>query len=165
MPRKSWPWSAPPRPSIISEIPFHNPVGGVRVGRVNGQFVVNPTTDQRADSDLDLLVAGTEDALVMVECGAQEVQEADMVKALEFGHKQIKALVKLQKDLQAKVGKTKMIRHQDRAGSGRLPEGRRQVRRAPHGCPHHEGEDRQLQDHRRPQEGMRHRAHAPTSPS
>ncbi len=94
---------------IISEIPFNNPVGGVRVGRVNGQFVVNPTTDQRVDSDLDLLVAGTEEALVMVECGAQEVQEADMVKALEFGHQQIKALVKLQKDLRAKVGKTKMV--------------------------------------------------------
>jgi polyribonucleotide nucleotidyltransferase len=93
---------------IISEIPFKNPVGGVRVGRVNGQFVVNPTTDQRAESDLDLLVAGTEEALVMVECGAQEVQEADMVKALEFGHKQIKALVKLQNDLRAKVGKPKM---------------------------------------------------------
>jgi len=93
---------------IISEIPFHNPVGGVRVGRVNGAFVVNPTADQRAHSDLDLLVAGTEDALVMVECGAQEVLEADMVKALEFGQQQIKTLVKLQKDLQAKVGKAKM---------------------------------------------------------
>lgn len=93
---------------IISEIPFVNPVGGVRVGRVNGQFMVNPTTDQRAESDLDLLVAGTEEALVMVECGAQEVQEADMVKALEFGHAQIKALVKIQKELRAKVGKPKM---------------------------------------------------------
>ncbi len=94
---------------IISEIPFHAPVGGVRVGRVNGQLVVNPTTEQRAESDLDLLVAGTQDALVMVECGAQEVQEADMVKALEFGHQQIKTLVKLQQELQAKVGKAKMV--------------------------------------------------------
>ncbi|MCE1230080.1 MAG: polyribonucleotide nucleotidyltransferase [Firmicutes bacterium] len=94
---------------IISEIPFHNPVGGVRVGRVNGQFVVNPTVAQRAESDLDLLVAGTDEALVMVECGAQEVQEADMVKALEFGHQQIKRLVKLQKELQAKAGKAKMV--------------------------------------------------------
>ncbi len=93
---------------IISEIPFVNPIGGVRVGRVNGQLVVNPTTDQRADSDIDLLVAGTADALVMVECGAQEVLEADMVKALVFGHDQIKTLVKLQKDLQAKVGKPKV---------------------------------------------------------
>lgn len=94
---------------IISEIPFHAPVGGVRVGRVNGQLVVNPTADQRLDSDLDLLVAGTDEALVMVECGAQEVQEADMVKALEFGHQQIKVLVKLQQELQAKVGKAKMV--------------------------------------------------------
>jgi len=94
---------------IISEIPFHAPVGGVRVGRVNGQLVVNPTADQRLDSDLDLLVAGTDEALVMVECGAQEVQEADMVKALEFGHQQIKILVKLQQQLQAKVGKAKMV--------------------------------------------------------
>nr|WP_320132703.1 polyribonucleotide nucleotidyltransferase [uncultured Holophaga sp.] len=93
---------------IISEIPFVNPVGGVRVGRVNGQLVVNPVVSQRHESDLDLLVAGTEEALVMVECGAQEVQEADMVKALEFGHSQIKLLVKLQKELQAKVGKAKM---------------------------------------------------------
>ena len=94
---------------IISEIPFHNPVGGVRVGRVNGQFVINPTVSQRPDSDLDLLVAGTDEALVMVECGAMEFQEADMVKALEFGHAAIKTLVKLQKELQAKVGKTKLI--------------------------------------------------------
>ncbi|HNX29976.1 MAG TPA: polyribonucleotide nucleotidyltransferase [Holophaga sp.] len=93
---------------VISEIPFLNPVGGVRVGRVNGQFVVNPTTDQRAESDLDLVVAGTEEAIVMVECGAQEVQEADMVQALEFGHTQIKALARLQNELRAKVGKPKM---------------------------------------------------------
>jgi len=94
---------------IISEIPFNNPVGGVRVGRVDGQFVINPTVSQRPDSDLDLLVAGTEDALVMVECGASEFQEAEMVKALEFGHANIKTLVKLQKELRAKVGKTKMV--------------------------------------------------------
>ncbi|HQL49186.1 MAG TPA: polyribonucleotide nucleotidyltransferase, partial [Holophaga sp.] len=94
---------------IISEIPFHAPVGGVRVGRVGGQLVVNPTVSQRHESDLDLIVAGTEEALVMVECGAQEVLEADMVKALQFGHDQIKKLVKLQKDLRAKVGKPKMV--------------------------------------------------------
>ena len=93
---------------IISDIPFHNPVGGVRVGRVNGQFVVNPTVSQRPESDLDLIVAGTEEALVMVECGAKEFQEAEMVKALEFGHDAIKTLVKLQKELQAKVGKAKV---------------------------------------------------------
>lgn len=93
---------------IISDIPFKNPVGGVRVGRVNGKFVANPTVDQRHESDLDLIVAGTDAALVMVECGAQEVLEADMVQALQFGQDQIKTLVKLQKELQAKVGKPKM---------------------------------------------------------
>ncbi len=93
---------------IISEIPFVNPVGGVRVGRVNGSFVINPTVSQRPESDLDLLVAGTDEALVMVECGAKGFQEGDMVKALEFGHANIKTLVKLQRELQAKVGKTKM---------------------------------------------------------
>ncbi len=93
---------------IISEIPFHNPVGGVRVGRVNGQLIVNPTVSQRHESDLDLIVAGTEEALVMVECGAKEVQEADMVAALQFGHDAIKRLVALQQELRGKVGKPKM---------------------------------------------------------
>ena len=93
---------------IISEIPFHAPVGGVRVGRVGGQLVVNPTVSQRHESDLDLIVAGTEEALVMVECGAKEVQEADMVAALQFGHDAIKRLVALQQELRGKVGKPKM---------------------------------------------------------
>ncbi|MDR1841171.1 MAG: polyribonucleotide nucleotidyltransferase [Holophagales bacterium] len=93
---------------LISEIPFHNGVAGVRVGRVNGDFVVNPTVFQRNMSDLDLVVAGTEEAIVMVEAGAQEVQEADMVNALLFGHEQIKKLIKLQKDLAARIGKTKI---------------------------------------------------------
>jgi polyribonucleotide nucleotidyltransferase len=92
---------------IISEIPFVNPVGGVRVGRINGQFIANPTVSQRAESDLDLIVAGTEEALVMVECGANEVLEDHMVAALAYGQDQIKKLVKLQKDLQALAGKPK----------------------------------------------------------
>jgi len=93
---------------LISEIPFHNAVAGVRVGRVKGELVINPTVAQRAVSDLDLVVAGTEAAIVMVEAGAQEVQEADMVEALLFGHDKIKKLVKLQNDLRAKVGKKKL---------------------------------------------------------
>jgi len=92
---------------IISEIPFHNPVGGVRVGRINGEFVINPTVSQCHNSDLDLMVAGTDEAIVMVECGAKEFQESSMIKALEFGHKAIKEIVKLQKDLQVKTGKSK----------------------------------------------------------
>lgn len=93
---------------IISEIPFHQAVGGVRVGRVQGQFVINPTTSQRKESDLDLLIAGTHEAIVMVECGAQEVNEADMVQALVFGHNHIKTLTKFQEDFKAKVGKPKV---------------------------------------------------------
>ena len=93
---------------IISEIPFVAPVGGIRVGRINGKFVANPTVSQRTESDLDLILAGTEEAIVMVECGAKEVLEADMVAALNFGHDQIKQLVELQKSLQAKVGKAKL---------------------------------------------------------
>ncbi len=93
---------------IISEIPFHQPVGGVRVGRVRGQFVINPTTTQRKESDLDLLIAGTEEAIVMVECGAQEVNESDMVQALVFGHNHIKTLTKFQQDFRNKVGKPKV---------------------------------------------------------
>ncbi|MCL1893974.1 MAG: polyribonucleotide nucleotidyltransferase [Holophagaceae bacterium] len=93
---------------LISEIPFNNPVAGVRVGRLNGEFVINPTVSQRFASDLDLVVAGTEGAIVMVEAGAQEVQEEDIVKALLFGHSKIKELVQFQKDLQAKVGKAKI---------------------------------------------------------
>jgi len=93
---------------IISEIPFHQAVGGVRVGRVQGQFVINPTTSQRKESDLDLLIAGTHEAIVMVECGAQEVNEADMVQALVFGHNHIKTLTKFLEDFKAKVGKPKV---------------------------------------------------------
>ena len=93
---------------IISEIPFVNPVGGVRVGRIGGKLIANPTVSQRHESDLDLIVAGTDEALVMVECGAREVLEADMVAALAFGHDQIKRLVKLQKDLQALAGRPKL---------------------------------------------------------
>jgi polyribonucleotide nucleotidyltransferase len=93
---------------IISEIPFTAPVGGVRVGRINGKFVSNPTVSQRTESDLDLILAGTEEAIVMVECGAKEVLEDDMVAALNYGHGQIKLLVELQKGLQAKVGKAKL---------------------------------------------------------
>jgi polyribonucleotide nucleotidyltransferase len=93
---------------IISEIPFVNPVGGVRVGRIDGQLIANPTVSQRHESDLDLIVAGTDEALVMVECGAKEVLEDAMVAALAFGHDQIKRLVQLQKDLQKLAGRPKL---------------------------------------------------------
>jgi polyribonucleotide nucleotidyltransferase len=92
----------------LSEIPFESPIGAVRVGYWDGQAVVNPSsTDLRTKSRLNLLVAGTEDAIVMVESGAQEISEAEMVNALIEGHNVIKQIVALQKDLRARAGKPK----------------------------------------------------------
>ncbi len=92
----------------ISDIPFDDPVAAVRVGFWDGQCVVNPTTTElRTKSTLNLLVAGTADAIVMVESGAREISEADMVRALGEGHAVIRQIVALQKDLRAAVGKPK----------------------------------------------------------
>ena len=92
----------------ISDIPFHEPVGAVRVGYWDGQCVVNPsTTDLRAKSKLNLLIAGTEEAIVMVESGAQELSEAEMVRALTEGHAVIKQICALQKQLRQLAGKPK----------------------------------------------------------
>ena len=83
----------------ISQIPFTIPVGAVRVGYIDGEFVVNPAHEDKEKSLLDLVVAGTEEAIVMVEAGAKEVSNEVMVKALEFAHTHIKELVKAQKEL------------------------------------------------------------------
>src|SRR3989449_3060039 len=92
----------------LSSIPFESPIGAVRVGFWDGQSVINPTsTELRTKSKLTLLVAGTEDAIVMVESGAQEISEAEMVQALAEGHAAIKRIVALLKDLRAKAGKPK----------------------------------------------------------
>src|SRR5438093_4943974 len=92
----------------ISDIPFESPIGAVRVGFWDGQCVINPTsTELRTKSKLNLLVAGTEDAIVMVESGAQEISEAEMVQALAEGHAAIKRIVALLKDLRARAGKPK----------------------------------------------------------
>ena len=92
----------------ISDIPFHSPIGAVRVGFWDGQCVINPSSaDLRTKSRLNLLVAGTEDAIVMVESGAQELTEAEMVRALDEGHAAIKQIVAMQKDLRARAGKEK----------------------------------------------------------
>ena len=77
----------------ISEIPFAKPIAGVRIGLVDGTFLVNPTYDQRRKSRLDLIVAGTADAIVMVEAGAKEVSEDEMVIALDTAHKAIKDII------------------------------------------------------------------------
>jgi polyribonucleotide nucleotidyltransferase len=92
---------------MISDIPWNGPVGAVRVGRVNGEFLINPTYPEIEESDLDLRIAGTKDAILMVECGANEVPEDVMVAALELGHKSIQSLIDLQLQMQAEVGKPK----------------------------------------------------------
>ncbi len=92
---------------MVSDIPFAGPVAAVRVGRVNGQFVANPTHDQRASSDLDLVYVGTKDEVIMIEGSALEIPEADFIKALEFAHSQARILVDSQIELAAKAGKQK----------------------------------------------------------
>ena len=92
----------------ISDIPFNGPIAGVKVGRVNGEFVINPTQEQAKQSDIDLTVAGTKVAINMVECGAKEVSEDDMVDALMFGHEAIKKLCAFEEEITAKCGKPKM---------------------------------------------------------
>ena len=89
----------------ISEIPFDGPIAGVKVGRVNGEFVINPTKEQTEVSDIDLTVAGTKDAINMVEAGSKEVSEEDMLEALMFGHEAIKELVSFQEEIIADCGK------------------------------------------------------------
>jgi polyribonucleotide nucleotidyltransferase len=91
----------------ISDIPFAGPIGAVTVGYIGGQIVVNPTFDEMKSSDLDLSLAGTSDAVVMVEAGANELPEEIMVEAIRRGHETIQQLVKLQQDLIAEAGKPK----------------------------------------------------------
>ena len=89
----------------LSGIPFNGPVGAVRVGLVAGQLVANPTKDQQAVSSLDLVIAGTEEAVLMVESGASEVPEETMLQAIAFGHAECRRLARLQVDLAARAGK------------------------------------------------------------
>ncbi len=93
----------------ISEIPFNGPIASVRVGRIDGEFVVNPTFSQFKDSELDLIVAGTRDAIMMVEAGANLLPEAVMAEAILFGHRALQPIVDLQEQLQKAVGKAKRI--------------------------------------------------------
>jgi len=88
---------------LISNIPFHTPIAGVRVGFINDQLVINPTSSQLKTSRLNLIVAGSEDAIVMVEAGAQEVSEKTMVEALTYGHSEIKKIIALQRQLAAQL--------------------------------------------------------------
>ncbi len=92
---------------MISDIPFPEPVSAVRVGQIEGKLVLNPTHQELTESTLDLVVAATDTNIVMVEAGAREISEKTIVEALEFAHKAIRELNKLQHDLKARVGKPK----------------------------------------------------------
>jgi polyribonucleotide nucleotidyltransferase len=91
----------------VSDIPFAGPIGAVRVGRVNGEFVANPTHDERAQSDLDLVYVGTENDVIMIEGSAKEMPEGEFTKALEFAHGYAREMIQAQKDLAERVGKPK----------------------------------------------------------
>ncbi len=93
---------------MLSELPFRGPIAAVRVGKREGQLLVNPTYDELEDSALDLVVGGSEKALVMVEGGAREATEAQVLEALQFGHEQIQPLLRAQHELVAKAGKPKL---------------------------------------------------------
>ena len=92
----------------ISKIPFNGPIAGVKVGRVDGKFVINPTPEQLEKSELDLTVAGTKDAINMVESSAKQVPEDIMLEALMFGHKAVKELIKFEEKIIKEIGEEKM---------------------------------------------------------
>ncbi len=92
----------------ISDIPFSGPMGAVRVGRIEGEFFINPTNTQLEESDLDIIVSGTRDSIASVEGGAHEISEADLLEALKFGHLHIQELVEIQDALVEQVGKEKL---------------------------------------------------------
>src|SRR5687767_11543467 len=92
----------------ISDIPFPAPVGAVRIGKLEGNFVINPTEEQLLESDLDLVVSGTEEAILMVEAGANEVPEAEILDALDIAHSEIRKLCAAQQELREKAGKPKL---------------------------------------------------------
>ena len=94
--------------TCISKIPFDGPIAGVKVGRINGEFIINPTPDDLEISDLDLTVAGTKKAINMVEAGAKEVSEEDMLEALMFGHEAVKELCLFQEEIIKEIGEEKM---------------------------------------------------------
>ncbi|HEY4601602.1 MAG TPA: polyribonucleotide nucleotidyltransferase [Cerasibacillus sp.] len=92
----------------ISDIPFEQPIAGVQVGRIDGEFIINPTVEEAEKSDLELTVAGTKDAINMVEAGANELPEEVMLEAIMFGHEEIKRIVAFQEDIIKEVSKEKM---------------------------------------------------------
>src|SRR4030095_7374998 len=105
----------------LSGIPFSGPVGAVRVALVDGKLVANPTYKQVADSPLELVIAGTEDAILMVESGGREISEEQMLEALAFGHEQCRAITRMQKDLMARAAKPRWALHVRAPGGGAVP--------------------------------------------
>ncbi|SFA76863.1 polyribonucleotide nucleotidyltransferase [Lentibacillus halodurans] len=99
----------------VSDIPFSEPIAGVHVGRVDGEFIINPTVEQEEKSDIDLTVAGTKDAINMVEAGADEVPEDVMLEAIMYGHQEIIRLIEFQETIIEAVGMTKQSFHAERA--------------------------------------------------
>ena len=93
----------------MSDIPFGGPIGGVKVGLIDGEFIINPDDEQRQISELDLVVAGTKDAVMMVEAGAQEIDEDTMLDAIMFAHEEIKKIVAKQEEMVEEAGKEKMV--------------------------------------------------------
>lgn len=91
----------------VSDIPFEGPIAGVTVGRVDNQFIINPSVKDQEMSDINLVVAGTKDAINMVEAGAEEVPEEVMLEAIMFGHEEIKRLIAFQEKIVAEIGKEK----------------------------------------------------------
>src|SRR6058998_2285377 len=91
----------------VSDIPFAGPIGAVRIGRVNGKFVANPTHGEREQSDLDLVYVGTENDVIMIEGAADQLPEEDFVKGLEFAHQHAREMIRVQKELASQVGKPK----------------------------------------------------------
>ena len=102
-------WASTARAAALalSDIPFHGPVGAVRIGIVDGEFVVNPTYAERAKSTLNIMVVGTKDGIVMIESGAKEIEEGRVADAIEFGHEQIKKICAAIEDLVSRAGKAK----------------------------------------------------------
>ena len=92
---------------LISDIPFTNPVGAVRVSKVADKFVINPTYEERGESSMDLVVVGTDSKIIMLECGLSEIDEGQALEAIKFAHPFIKEIIKLQHELRKKVGKDK----------------------------------------------------------
>ena len=93
----------------ISDVPFQGPIAAARIGRINGEFVLNPTYSQLAESELDLIVSGTRDAIMMVEAGARILPEAVMAEAILFGHRSLAPVIDLQEQLAREVGKAKRV--------------------------------------------------------